>query len=132
PANAIGWSSTMTIRGRAAARRAAAPLATTARSRERCNMPKVGSSLVSMPVQETLCVGVQPCASLPRVSNERPLTPSVPILPRTDRCVVLMSGQYRSTLLVLHDRPRSAPTEERKHDQDDVRESHNVPLVCRS
>src|SRR5437867_5607344 len=42
PASVIGWSSTMTIRGREAALRAAAPLATKARSRERRSMPKAG------------------------------------------------------------------------------------------
>src|SRR4030095_3680291 len=50
PASVIGWSSTMTIRGREPALRAAAPLATKARSRERLSMPKVGSSLVDSPV----------------------------------------------------------------------------------
>src|SRR5262245_53016905 len=40
----------MTIRGREAALRRAAPLATKTRSRERRSIPKVGSSLVDIPV----------------------------------------------------------------------------------
>jgi hypothetical protein len=49
----------MTIRGREAALRAAAPLATKARSRERLRMPKVGPSLVDIPVtvnREGVCI----------------------------------------------------------------------------
>src|SRR5262245_18925427 len=50
PASVIGWSSTTTIRGREAALRTTAPLATVARSRERLRMTKVESSLVDIPV----------------------------------------------------------------------------------
>jgi hypothetical protein len=60
------------------------------------------------------------------LTSKRPLSALVPAQPSARRRIGLIDLQHRSTLLVLHDGSRSTPTEESKHDQDDVSKSHNV------